>query len=204
MCKDIILLLVGAAIGFISSVGIIVVERLFDRKGKLKVFYKFTNSSITHKPWNVHRKSNSSLCMNIPVAFELQNTSNTTRVIRDICIELFNGNTFVMRLDQVEYGFETEYKYSLQTGVDIQTDRVDLGTDNGSYSFVLPPRSIQKQKCEFSKTIREAESEKKYFDTIVICFYDEKDKKKEFAAKQNQNGWTIGNKEIDTEWQELK
>ena len=32
--------LIGAAIAFVSSIGIIVVERLFDRSGKLKIYAK--------------------------------------------------------------------------------------------------------------------------------------------------------------------
>ena len=41
--NEVILLLIGAAIGFIGSAAILFVERLLDRKGKLNIFYRFTH-----------------------------------------------------------------------------------------------------------------------------------------------------------------
>lgn len=44
VCKgEIVLLLVGAIIGFISSVGILIVERFLNKKGKLSIYYRFSN-----------------------------------------------------------------------------------------------------------------------------------------------------------------
>lgn len=40
--NEIILLVVGAGIGFVASVGTILVQRLIDMKGKLNIFYRFT------------------------------------------------------------------------------------------------------------------------------------------------------------------
>lgn len=202
MCNDIILLLVGAAIGFVSSVGIIIVERLIDRKGKLSIFYKFIDSAVTQHSWGILHSENNRLVFDVPVAFELQNTSNTTRVIRNLNLELYKGDVLVSKMKQMEKGVKRTLT-NVNGNYQINGDPVYYGTDNGSYSFVLNPRSIQKQKCDFSLSINEEEKDKYDFDTIKICYYDEKDYKKSYISKTGLKGWTLGDNKPDKEWQKL-
>lgn len=76
--------LIGAAIGFLSSVGIIIVERLFDRSGKLKIFAKVVyHRTNENRTWGFHSGAEG-LIFGVPLWLEFENTSNTTRVIRDV------------------------------------------------------------------------------------------------------------------------
>lgn len=66
-----------------------------------------------------------------------------------------------------------------------------FGGVNNSYSFVLPPRSIQKVKCEFLLSIPNSEIGKYLFDKIDLKYYDEKTMK---------NIWNKGLQKVDEEW----
>ena len=191
MNYDVWLIVVGAIIGFVSSIGIIVVERMINNAGTLKLYYKFINNKNTENSWGV-REKDGLLVFEIPVVFELQNTTNSTRVIRDLSLELFNGDSFVCKMVQIEYSINRK-PYSNDYSE-------KMFGDNGSYSFVLEPRCIKKEKCLFSYHISKMEANKLLFDTIKISYYKENDKKVSYLAKKGLNGWTPFNGDIDHEW----
>ena len=91
--NEIVMLLIGAGIGLISSIFVMIVERYFDKKGKLNIFYRFTNQKgMENLKWGFHNESCGNIGFIIPVIYEIQNTSNTTRVIRDVSLNLYNEN----------------------------------------------------------------------------------------------------------------
>lgn len=186
--SEIILLLIGALIAFVSSIGTIIVQKKIDEHGKINLFYKFVNVKTTEKAWGFYSLDNLSQSLIIPAVFELQNTTNTTRVIRDVCLYLYNGNSKVCKMIQAEY--------SAKKGV------IDdfFGGVNNSYSFVLPPRSIQKVKCEFLLSISNSEIEKYSFDKIVLKYYDEKNREKKYTLKTMKNIWKKELQKVDEEW----
>lgn len=195
MQKDVILLLVGGVIGFVSSVGMYLIERLVDKSGKVKIYYKFIYSMNDNKPWGV-REENQNRVLVLPVTFELQNTSNSTRVIRDVCVELYKGKVFCSKTIQIETIENVKTK-----GNKIESEVIyQLGAERGSYSFVLPPRSIQKQKVEYLLSVPNNRIEELSFDTIVIRYFDESDRKKSFVAKSELEGWTVKSQKADSEW----
>lgn len=198
--KDILLVILGGLIGFLSSLGILIVEWLINRKGKIKIYYKFISSSLTHKPWGIYEGGTNRIIFDIPVVFEFQNTSKTTRVIRDVSLELYLRNEFVAKLVQGEYGTKSKK----ENGVETDLEKYNFGTDNGSYSFVLNECSIQKQNCFYVFSIYKNEVDKYKFDRIKICYYDERDKKKSYVLKKHIDGWSVGGKQPDTDWQIVK
>ena len=195
MNYDVWLILVGAIIGFVSSIGIIVVERLLDQSGSLKIYYKFIRDKNTGTCWGVHDKEGHKVLL-IPVVFELQNTSNTTRVVRDLSIELYLGNEFIFKLVQIESSTN-------RTPFSDNYSEVAFG-DNGSYSFVLEPRSIKKEQCFYSYYIDKDKTKEMDFDTIKISYFKENDKKVSYIAKSKLSGWSTINTEADHEWIFLK
>ena len=50
--------LIGAAIGFLSSIGIIIIQRLLDRAGKVEIYAKavYDRPTGTHT-WGFHRNA---------------------------------------------------------------------------------------------------------------------------------------------------
>ena len=197
---DILSAIIGGAIGFVSSIGIIIIERILDRKGKLNVFYKCINSPAMIKGWGIHITDDNRISFLVPVAFELQNTSNTTRVIRDLSLELYNENSFVAKMIQSEYLKNAKIK----DGVELEKEVINYGSEKGSYSFVLPPRSIQKQKCSYVLAISQSETKNKKFDSIRISYFDERNHKKSYLFKSNLDGWDSKSYQPDKDWQIVK
>lgn len=76
--------IVGAAIGFVSSIGIIIVQRLLDRAGKIEIYAKAVYDRPTGTyTWGFHRNADG-IFLNVPLWIEIQNLSNSTRILRDI------------------------------------------------------------------------------------------------------------------------
>lgn len=193
MCRDVIMALVGGLIGFVSSLGIMIAQHIFDKKGRISIYYKFISQKDNRKkPWGIYENKLDTIDLIIPAVFEFQNTTNTTRVLRDVHVSIYKHNQFVAKLRQIE-----------RSGDKTTTKESKYGTENGSYSFVLHPRSIQKQEVCFVYEISENEASKKDFDTIRISYYNEKDKKISYIAKENITGWKIGNQSPDIEWIKL-
>ena len=172
MCRDIIMALVGGVIGFMSSLGILIAQHIFDIKGRVSIYYKFISQKNNQEPWGVYEEPLSEIKIIIPAVFEFQNTTNTTRVLRDVHASIYKRNQLVAKLIQIE----KTGTHNIMANKNTMTDTL-FGTENGSYSFVLQPRSIQKQRVMFAYKINKNEVAKYDFDTIRISYYDEKDKK---------------------------
>ena len=200
MSDDMLGVIVGGAIGFLSSIGMLIINSLLDRKGKLNIFYKIINIPNKSPGWGILSTDSNNYLLCVPIAFELQNTSNTTRVIRDLSLELYNGKSFVLKLIQNE-----KMKNSLiRDNEVVESETTFYGTDNGSYSFMLQPRSIQKQKCFYAVRMNPRESNNKQFDTIRISYYNERNHKKSYILKTDLKGWNMGKKASDKDWQRVK
>lgn len=194
--NEVILLLIGAAIGLFSSVIILALERVLDRKGKLHIFYRFTRDLLTERGWGFDQRDFGRCFLTIPAEFELQNTSNSTRVIRDVSLMLYNGDKCVAKMIQADH-----LKLTKKSG-NVITEQKDFhfGAEKGSYSFVLPPRSIQRQHCEYIAVVEKEEIEEKTFDRIKLRYYDEKNKAHFFDIREISDCWKTKHYEADEEW----
>lgn len=195
--NEIIYVLVGAVIGFVGSIIVMLAERALDKKGAIQIFYRRTNQrGMKRCGWGFDEYTDGRLGITIPVVFEVQNTSNTTRVIRDVSLLLYSGNTFVGKM------FQSSGKHiTTRTGGEITGTRDYMfGAEKGSYSFVLPPRSIQRQECEYCYVIYPNEREEKVFDTIIARYYDERNKAHAFKFMSIDKVWTKAYFEPDEDW----
>ena len=195
--NEIIYILVGAIIGFLASIIVLVVERSLDKKGKINIYYLRTNQrGMNGLGWGFDKSGDGRLYLTIPIVFELQNTSNTTRVIRDVSLLLYSGKTFVGKMYQLPGMHITKRTGSQVTG---EKD-YHFGSEKGSYSFVLPPRSIQRQECEYIFAIQAKDKEANHFDTIIARYYDEKNKSHTFKVMNIDNAWEQKHYDMDEEW----
>lgn len=195
--NEIIYVLVGAVIGFVGSIVVMLAERALDKKGTIQIFYRRTNQRGMKKyGWGFDKIGDGRLYLTIPVVFEIQNTSNTTRVIRDVSLLLYRGDTFIGKMYQ-----SAGRHVTTRTGNTI-TDEKDytFGAEKGSYSFVLQPRSIQRQECEYSYVIYANKKEEKVFDTIIARYYDERNKSHTFRVMTIEKAWEPNYFEPDQEW----
>ena len=195
--NEIIYVVVGAVIGFIASIIVMIMERVLDKKGKLNIFYRRINQKIANGlGWGFDEGVDGRLFFTLPVYFELQNTSNTTRVIRDLSFLLYSDAEFVGNMHQMG-----TIRIRSSKGSEITEEKAfSFGAENGSYSFVLPPRSIQRQECEYVFVINPDEKEQKHFNTVVARYYDERNKAHTFRAMAIENCWERKHYEIDEEW----
>lgn len=207
--NQLILVIIGAVIGLVTSIITTIVQRAIDKKGKLNIFYKFSvpqGGEYSHwgfkhdEDKNHFEKMDKGLAFVIPMIFEFQNTSNTTRVIRDVSLILCNDENFVAKMIQIDHIVSTK-----KTGNTV-TDLKDtfLGEKNGSYSFVLPPRSIQKQKCEYLHTFEPSRPNEYGFNKLVLRYFDESNKAHYFEIKDLSDLWDVKQYKVDKEWNILK
>lgn len=179
--------IIGAAIGFISSIGIIVAERLLDKKGKLRIFAKvvYDHFSGLHS-WGF-RNTSDGMFLNVPLWLEFQNTSNAVRVIRDANLVLFDGNERVAETIQMNRCGDKEDAF--------------MYANNGSYSFVIQPRSIVKYECHFA--LKKNSQTQQCFTRICLRYFDERNKEKSLILGDVDGSWQPGDFPRSGKWIEL-
>ena len=180
--------LAGGAIGFAASFGTMVAERIWNRAGRIKIYYvlKYGETPIETAGFD---KADCGPTFVIPLLLEIQNTSNTSRVIRDVSARLYNNSVFVGEMIQIN---SSSRNNSIK----------NYGGEKNSYSFVIPPRSIQRQECTFVFTVATGETKKNIFNEVRIRYYDEHDITHEYHLLYIEDGkcWMRGNLDTKDEW----
>lgn len=184
--------LIGGLIGFLSSLGVQIAMRILDRKGKLS-YYGRINSSFLHE-WGFF-SADGKMTFVVPLELECQNTSNVTRVIRDVSLSLWRNGVEVSRMKQTQ-GIYNEHKHN---GKVESRDSVALGDVNGSYSLVLPPRSIKKMNCFFTCS-KEQNIQDISFDEIRISCYDERDRLYRSQLMEFDANWKEHSIPVEDAW----
>lgn len=194
---DTIPVVIGALIGFGASIATIIIERRLDRQGKINIFYRITYQAGTNGvSWGFEKDADGILYFSVPVDFEFQNTSNTTRVIRDVSVLLFHGKKEVKKMAQLNH---MTIKHREGTS-EPKVSQEYFGTENGSYSFVLQPRSIQRQSCEYLLSIRHNEMQEIMFDQIKLQYYDENNQKHIGFMREIKDCWNDQEFAVDEDW----
>ncbi len=147
--NEIIYILIGAIIGFLASIVVMIVERSLDRKGKINIFYRCIQHPGTSN-FPIRFVDNSEYVFLLPINFEIQNTSNVPRVIRNVDVLLYYGKNFVGRMRQIK-----------NVKIGSEKEQYDFGCEKSSYSFSILPRSIQTQLCDFIFFVKVSEKEEK-------------------------------------------
>ncbi len=182
---------IGAVIGFVASIGTVIVERILDRRGKLKLYYQISGGRNAVIPYGFQYTQAGSMCFSMYMHIEIQNTSRTTRVIRDVNAILYKDGQPIDHMIQV-----TSTK---QSKGNVETGSRSYGAENGSYSFVVEALSIQHQCCSFIYT-----NQSKVFDEVRLRYYDEKDKEHTYPLRKIECCWSEGLFEGTPDWVLLK
>lgn len=195
---EVLLVVIGAVLGFLLSIVTVIVERHLDRQGKLHLFYKLVHHKANSKPPQIY-KQGEFVHLILPMFFEFQNTSNTSRVIRDVCLHLFKNGKQVAKMKQAQ--FVTSEK--TRGGETVENTIIEFGGEKNSYSFVLPPLSIQRQQCCFVLQINTTDIDNMQFDEIRFCYYDECNKVMECRLLDVPTGLADKEFECGSEFTEL-
>ena len=180
--------LVGGALGFVASMGALIAERLWDRAGRLKIFYMIGSS---------HRKaidtfgvsdSDNGPTFVVPLVFELQNTTNTTRVMRDVSVLMYKDGRYVDEMTQISKSGEKN------------KEQREYGGENQSYSFVIQAKSIQKIYGTYLYAPGFDSTKRQDFNEIRLRYFDEKNKAREYHIRYIDNPWEQRDIDGDENW----
>lgn len=190
LCKDILLLAIGGLISLVTSISLLWVQRKLDRSGDLLIFYKIIIHPSGHRP-GFFRQSNG-MSFIIPIAFDLQNTSNSSKVMRDINVLLYKDDKYVVKTMQT---------YSIAHKKGNEVIREDyFGNEQHSYSIVIPPRSVQTLMFEFFYVIKHEEIQKYDFNNIRLEYHDDKNKRHVLKMREIDNCWVLKEFSYDKDW----
>ena len=180
--------IIGAIIGFVSSIGIILVQRIVDRIGNIDIYTRVVcDRSTSSHIWGFHRRSNE-LFLNIPLWIEIQNLSNSTRILRDINLLLFSEGKELVTMIQCER-------------INIKSQGLYLYANEGSYSLSIGAGEIKKIDCYF---LLKANLDNPIFDEIVLRYYDEKNLAHKFSLGHVKGDWNEKEFPRSEEWIKLK
>lgn len=185
---EVLLVVVGSILGFLLSILTTIINKVIDKNGEVRIFYRLLEQQAKIGV------SEDEQYLLIPVYFELQNTSNTTRVIRDVSLYIYNNGKKVTKMLQ------------LQCTKDSKTNEIknSYGGEKNTYSFVLPAQSIQKQECNFFYKISKIDIVQKQFDEIRFAYYNEKNQAMDCLFLKAEQGWNGIEFNYDNEYAELK
>ena len=178
--------ILGAIIGFISSIGIIVVQRLLDRVGKLEIYVRVVNDRPTGTyTWGFHENADG-IILNVPIWIEFQNLSNCNRIIRDINLLLVVEGREVTKMVQSNRSSGRDpYVYA----------------NNGSYSLSISGREVKDIECHF---LLKASLDVPCFDEIYLRYFDEKNCAHKFSLGKVDGNWSVKEFPRPEEWMRLK
>ena len=190
LLEKIIFTVLGGILGFASSIGVIVVEKIMANRGNILIFYKRIYSHLSSKPWGIREQPIQDI-FEIPIKFEIQNTSSVLKVVRYLSMYLYEGEQEVDKFTSIEY-----YNYK-EDNEKIK----EICANDGSYSFVIPSKSIINFKCYFS--LKKSKNNEK-FDNIKLSYYDHNNKKHIYDICKIENGWDSDEFSIDKDWIKLE
>lgn len=180
--------LIGGAIGIVASVGTMILEKIWDRAGRLKIFYMIRSTKNTAVETFGTSESDSGPAFVVPLVFELQNTSNTTRIMRDVSVLMYKDSKYVDEMIQVGHsGMKGE-------------DQQEYGSDNQSYSFVVPAKSIHKVYGTYIYAPGWNPEKRQDFNEIRLRYFNEKDKVCEYHLRYIENPWEQSDMDGDENW----
>lgn len=146
--------LMGGVIGFIASMCVLIAEKAWDKLGSLKIFYRIISGGKEDaEKFGTAQSTDGSNVFIIPMVFELQNTTNTTSVIRDVSINLYYQGRYIDKMIQVGKFENNE-------------NSKEYGGENQTYSFVVDAKSIRKIYGTFMYASKRENLEEYEFDEI--------------------------------------
>lgn len=177
--RELIYIGFGSILGFLLGVLGILIERYINRMGKLKIFYKIVNRREYLNGWGFEKENGKIVSFCVPVRYEIFNTSNVSKILRDVSIDLYKDNRFVKKMIQIE---ETVIEHK-KGGKITDIERTTYGGEREAYSFVIAPLTIVPIECEYYVTLDDKEIIEEFFNNIRFSYYDEKNKKRIYKLK---------------------
>ncbi len=186
-------MVIGAIIGVFASVGTMALERIINRVGKFRIFYKRSFArEANSKPWGVYRNEMGEKEIMIPMSVEFQNTSYSPKIIRDFAVYAYINDCQIAEFRQI-YRSRTIHKRGNEI---IGIDKFKYGEEE-SYSFVVKPTSIAHYSFEF---ILHFQTACVNINNLRIGFYDERNKFHLYKMCSFEDAWVEKKCTPDEDW----
>ena len=189
MGYDVIMVLIGSFLGFFISILTIIVSNSLQQRGNLKIYSKIVYSKIVENTTWGFFDDGDSITFRVPIWFEVLNTSNVVKVLRNVNIVLFYDDIEICPMTQIQEGYRKE-KGEKQT---------HIFEHKSAYSFTIMPRSIERFECSFIIKKNKVPNDSN-FNEMRFSYYDDRDKRRMLFLKKIQNCWEISNNEADVDW----
>lgn len=192
--------LIGAAISFASSAGILFVQNLIHKIGKLNIYCVVCrgNKQLDSVGFYTSNSNPGIISFVFPIKLEILNTSNIPRIIRDVSLWLYLNGKSVAQAEEIHTISSSQFPIAQKTVLE------NYGGDKNMYSFVAQPKSIQREHCLFIAKAPKDDIEKYSFDEVCLSYFDEHDRKNVFLVRKIEHPWKIGVLPADNDWILLK
>ena len=181
--------IVGALIGFICSIGIILIQRALDKAGKLNIYTKIVYDHSTGSyTWGFQDKGDH-ICLNVPLWIEVHNLSNSTRIMRDVNLVLAKDGKVIVPMTQSNRSTSKK------------THEEYLYANRGSYSFSIAGNEIVRYECHF--LLKDALCKAQFYE-IKLRYYDEKNRCHHFSLGSVRGDWVPREFSRVADWKLLK
>jgi len=179
--------IIGAVISFISSIGILIVERLFEKFGKLRIYTKIVYDRSTGSYTWGFRDTADGLVLNVPLWLEVVNHSKRPRILRDINLLIASRGKVLTPMLQINYAKTNDDNLSF--------------ANEGSYSLSINGDDVRRIVCHYCL---KANHNTAVFDEILLRYFDEKGRAHTFSLGYVEGDWHIKEFPRNETWIELK
>lgn len=177
--------IIGGFIGFLSSLFMLLIQIIIDKKGKLYIYFRRVNAP-KNKGWGIING-----CFMIPMNIDFLNTSNVNKVVRDFSLYIYGDDEKVKKFIHANMSTNSENEKSI-----VKT----YGQVNDRYSFLIGPKSIITTECLFMLKTSELNTNDNY-KRIVVRYYDENNRRHEYElSKFEYKGQSNCSFDVDKDW----
>ncbi|EEB36747.1 hypothetical protein ANHYDRO_00419 [Anaerococcus hydrogenalis DSM 7454] len=188
MCKEIVLILLGAFISIVTTLINRFIKEYFDKKGDVIIYRKFVyQKNSINKLMGIYDYNNDVILI-VPIWIEIHNTKKVSAIIRDFSLVLYKNGKKIKKMKQISHQKENN------------SGNLEIYGDNGVYSFIIKPESISRYNLLYSLKKSDCCAG---FDEIKIVYFDYEDKRIEISLKKIETSWTPKQFNIDDEWVKL-
>ena len=139
-------------------------ESYLSNKGEIKLYAKFVFSHDNEpKLWGFKYDNSNKLYLNVPLWVDIINTCGTSRVVRDLSINLKHGKHTVASMVQIQKITKTK-----------DEDETTFLGDKGSYTCMVSAKGTKRLDIEYF-LLKDVIQGDCFFDHLTLSYYDEKD-----------------------------
>ena len=131
--------LLGSMIGAAASLLAVFISNNLQKHGKISLHAKIVGSKVEkeHRTWG-YRQTDQGLSFHIPLWLDICNTSNVSRIVRNVNLCIVKKRTIVQEFTQFQ-----------GNGIDSREPNTVIIGNEGAYSFVIPANSVLRVEVEF-------------------------------------------------------